>query len=98
MTLQQATEKVQQLAATHGGKLQSKINFQFGSGSIFLDDTVSPIQISNNTGDADCTIIISLEDFGKLANGQLNPMMAFMGGKMKVEGDKSVAMKLSGLF
>ena len=34
----------------------------------------------------------------KLAQGQLDPAMAFMSGKLKVEGDMGVAMKLQSLF
>jgi putative sterol carrier protein len=33
-----------------------------------------------------------------MMGGELNPMMAFMTGKMKIDGDKGVAMKLAGLF
>ncbi|MDO8526862.1 MAG: SCP2 sterol-binding domain-containing protein, partial [Deltaproteobacteria bacterium] len=34
------------------------------------------------------------EDFVKLANGALNPQMAFLGGKLKVKGDMGLALKL----
>jgi acyl-CoA dehydrogenase len=33
-----------------------------------------------------------------MVNGTLNPMTAFMGGKLKVHGDMSIAMKLQSLF
>ncbi len=74
------------------------MNFVFDEGAIFLDDSVAPAVITNAAGDAPCTIKISLENFDKMLQGDLNPMMAFMTGKMKVEGDKGVAMKLAGLF
>lgn len=98
MTLQEATESVQKLATNHGGKLKSTINFEFEEGVIHLDDTVDPTQISNESRSADCTIKISLQNFADLLSGDMNPMMAFMTGKMKVEGDKGIAMKLSGMF
>ena len=38
------------------------------------------------------------DDLNKLMNGDLNPMTAFMFGKLKVSGDMGVAMKLQSLF
>ena len=37
------------------------------------------------------------EDLADLLSGDLNPTAAFMGGKMQVEGDMSVAMKLGSI-
>ena len=98
MTLSEATEKVSKMAANNGGKVNAVINFQFDEGIIHLDDTVSPAVVSNENKSADCTIRLSLENFGKMMYGELNPMMAFMSGKMKINGDKGVAMKLASLF
>jgi putative sterol carrier protein len=47
---------------------------------------------------ADCTITISDADFVALATGKLNPMTAFSSGKLKVQGNPMVAMKLQSLF
>ena len=98
MTLAEATDKVKELTANHGGKLKSTINFSFPEGVIHLNDTVEPTTVTNENNEAECTIVIKLDDFEKLMSGDLNPMMAFMTGKMKVEGDKAIAMKLSGMF
>ena len=75
-----------------------KTNFQFDEGLVHLDDTVSPTVVNNENLEADYTIKISLENFSKLMDGDLNPMMAFMTGKMKVDGDKGIAMKMSSFF
>ncbi len=40
----------------------------------------------------------SSADFQKIMAGELNPMMAAMTGKLKIEGDMGFAMKLSKLF
>ena len=48
--------------------------------------------------DADTTITISEDDFEQLVAGELNPMTAFMTGKLKVKGDMGAAMKLQKLF
>ncbi len=98
MTLSEATEKVNSMAERHAGKFGNKVNFQFDKGAIHLDDSVSPANVSNELQDAPCTIKITLENFEKMLNGSLNPMMAFMSGKMKIDGDKGVAMKLASLF
>ncbi|MFY0606283.1 MAG: SCP2 sterol-binding domain-containing protein [Cyclobacteriaceae bacterium] len=98
MTLDKATEKVVKLAANNGGKVKAKINFKFDEGMIHLDDTVSPTVVSNDDVEADCTIVLSLENFLNMMHGDLNPMMAMMSGKMKIEGSKGVAMKLASLF
>lgn len=44
--------------------------------------------------DADCTMRASAETLQDLLEGDLNPTAAFMSGKLAVEGDVSVAMKL----
>lgn len=49
---------------------------------------------SGSSGNANCTIAISDENFVKLIGGQLNPQMAFMTGKIKVQGNVGLALKL----
>jgi putative sterol carrier protein len=48
--------------------------------------------------DADCTVNVSLEDFKQLLSGDLNPMAAVMSGKVRINGDMGVAMKLPAIF
>ena len=98
MTLQEATEKVQGMSEMHAGKFNNKVIFQLDEGMIFLDDSVTPAIVSNEVGSVECTIKISLDNFEKMLGGEMNPMMAFMTGKMKIDGDKGVAMKLASLF
>lgn len=40
----------------------------------------------------------SSSDFAKIMAGELNPMMAAMTGKLKIEGDMGFAMQLTKLF
>lgn len=44
------------------------------------------------------TVYMDTGDFVAVANGQLNPMTAFMGGKLKIQGDMMLAMKLQTLL
>ncbi len=47
---------------------------------------------------ADVTLIASAETFQGILDGTENPTAAFMTGKLKVDGDMGMAMRLSGLL
>lgn len=94
MTFESLTEKIRTLAAAKGG-LGSSIKFATDVGNVFLSaDGV----VSNEDNPADCTIKVSQSDLEGLMSGDLNPMTAFMFGKIKIDGDMGVAMKLKDLF
>lgn len=80
--------------------LNARVKFVFGDdGLLLLDATKSPVTIAEDDGgDADCTIRISADNMRKLLAGRLDPMLAFTLGKLKVDGSKGVAMKLSALL
>ncbi|MBI2068159.1 MAG: SCP2 sterol-binding domain-containing protein [Deltaproteobacteria bacterium] len=64
-----------------------------------LDLTVPGGTIQSGISDkATCTIKISDENFLKMISGQLNPQMAFMTGKLKVQGNMGQALKLQKIF
>jgi putative sterol carrier protein len=44
------------------------------------------------------TLSASAADYLALFNGQLNPMNAFMQGKLRIKGDMALAMRLQKLF
>ena len=44
------------------------------------------------------TFSMDAQDFVAIANSQLNPVSAFMQGKVKVSGDMSLAMRLQSLL
>ena len=69
-----------------------------GSGSWLVDVDDGKVTVTENGGDADCTISTSTETFLKIANGEQNPTAAYMSGKLKVKGDIGAAMKLQKLF
>ncbi|MBI5958378.1 MAG: SCP2 sterol-binding domain-containing protein [Chloroflexi bacterium] len=43
-------------------------------------------------------VTATADDYLALVNGDLNPMMAFMQGKIKVKGEMALALKLQALF
>ena len=69
-----------------------------GDGFIFIDGTTTPPTVSNDDKDADVTLITSEDNFIGLMDGSLNPQMAFMMGKLKIDGDMGLALKLGELF
>jgi len=70
-----------------------------GAGSWAVAVTDGEVSVSEGGGeDADCTISASEENFTKMVSRELNPMTAYMTGKLKVKGDMGAAMKLQKLF
>ncbi len=84
--------------ARNASALGNTLKFDFGDEQIFLDGTGGENAVSTEDKDADCTVRIAREDFESILKGDLNPMSAFMSGKIKVQGDMGVAMKLQSLL
>lgn len=78
--------------------LNNTLKFDFGQEQLFLDGTGETNKVSTENKEADCTVAVSLSDFMALSKGKLDPMSAVMSGKIKIDGDMSVAMKLQSLF
>ena len=78
--------------------LGNSLKFDFGGEVIHIDGKGDSNVVTNDDAEADCTVKVSMEDFIALSTGELNPMMAFMGGQLQVEGDMSVAMGLQSFF
>jgi len=77
------------------GSFDGSVKFDTGSDGVIVIDGAT---VSTTDAPADCTIKLSLDDVDSLIAGDLNPTMAFMAGKLKVEGDMTVAMALSQLL
>ncbi|MEP9372668.1 SCP2 sterol-binding domain-containing protein [Mesorhizobium sp. KR1-2] len=90
MSVEAVVEKIRARVESSG--FDRSVKFDTGGDGVIVIDGAS---ISTADAPADCTIKISLDDLESLISGDLNPTMAFMTGKIKVEGDMSVAMSLS---
>ncbi|NWF71366.1 MAG: SCP2 sterol-binding domain-containing protein [Chloroflexi bacterium] len=44
------------------------------------------------------TIKANADDYYAVATGAMNPMQAYMGGKLKIQGDMGLAMKFMAMF
>lgn len=73
------------------GDFDSSIKFDCGDDGILVIDNQS---VGTDDQDADCTVTIALEDLKAIVDGELDPTAAFMQGKLTVDGDMGVAMKL----
>lgn len=77
------------------GNLSAIVKFDLGDEGQWLVDARQAIpSLSQDDGDADCTISTSQENLLKLLEGRLDPMLAYTLGKLKVQGAMGVAMKL----
>jgi putative sterol carrier protein len=68
-----------------------------GGGEYYLDLTKGKTSDFVGKGAHDspgATITVSDEDWLGMLNGSLNPMQAFMSGKIKIDGDMTLAMSL----
>ena len=90
MSIQDVAEKMRTRVESSG--FDRSVKFDTGADGVIVIDGQS---ISTADAPVDCTIKLSLEDLEALISGELNPTAAFMTGKIKVEGDMSVAMALS---
>ncbi|PJK27845.1 SCP2 sterol-binding domain-containing protein [Minwuia thermotolerans] len=97
-TLEEITEGMRQRVGDDSG-LDATLKFDFGDdGVIYVDGESTPNTVSNEDKDADCTMKISKENFLKMVNGELDGTTAFMMGKLKIEGNMGVAMKLQSVL
>ena len=94
MTKQELVAKMQEGQAWIAGK---RVKLDFGDqGTVMLDGAAQAV--SEEDGAADTTIKVAWDDWQQMASGQLDGMTAFMTGKLKIEGDMGVAMKLQSIL
>ncbi|QIE55215.1 SCP2 sterol-binding domain-containing protein [Pikeienuella piscinae] len=77
------------------GSFDSVVKFDCGDDGVLVIDNQS---VTTEDKEADCTIGVALEDLESIVAGELDPTAAFMAGKLKVDGDMAVAMKLSSVL
>ncbi|WP_126975256.1 SCP2 sterol-binding domain-containing protein [Frigidibacter oleivorans] len=88
------------IAARIDRKLKEKpfegsLKFDCGEGGVIVLADGGASRVDRDT---DCTLKISEENLVKLLSGNLNPMTALVTGKIKLQGNAAVAMKLSKLI
>jgi putative sterol carrier protein len=68
-----------------------------GSWNVIVKDASCQVQEGTH-GDPTVTLSMSAEDWVSMVNKELNPMQAFMSGKLKVSGDIMLAQRIPALF
>ena len=74
------------------------LKFVLDDDIVLIDGTGTENTISSDDAEADCTIKMSRETYGKLQRKEIKPMMATLTGKIKVKGNIAVAQKLKQLM
>ena len=98
MSLERITQGVEGRLLDLTG-LKYKVKFDLGDdGIVFVDGRANPPTLSNEDGEADCTIRLSPDSMEKLIAGTLNPTLAYSMGKLKVDGSMGVALKVASML
>ena len=98
MDIGELTEEMRRQAGRNV-RLGYKVKFVLDEGVIFWDGTGDSPDVGNeDKGEADTTITMTAENLQKLMQGGLDPTLAYMTGKLKVEGKMGVALKLTSMF
>jgi putative sterol carrier protein len=79
-------------AKVEGSGFTRSVKFDCGADGVVV---IQGATVSTTDAPADCTISLAKDDLESMIAGELNPTSAFMQGKLKVDGDMSVAMALS---
>ena len=99
MTLEEVATQMRARVAAKGGIKGKTIKFNFGDdGCVRIVGSSDPASVDNDNGAADCTVNVAKADFLDMSSGKLNSLNAFMAGRLKVEGDMSLAMQLGTLL
>ena len=67
-----------------------------GEGAIMIDG--DGVRAGDESEEAEVTMTADADTFQEILSGDLNPTAAFMGGRLKIDGDMGVAMKLGGVL
>lgn len=98
MSIEAAAEKIRARVGT-SSSLGATVKFDCGEdGVVFIDGASTPSSVTTENKPADCTVKCSLDTLEGLVAGDIDPTGAFMMGKIKVEGDMGVAMRLSSVL
>jgi Putative sterol carrier protein len=89
--IEKAVEALSARVSTFDGSAKFVIE---GEGAIVLDGT----GVRAGDEETDVTLTASAETFEGMMTGDVNPTMAFMQGKLKIDGSMGEAMKLASVL
>jgi putative sterol carrier protein len=97
MSLESVTEELKQRLTVNNFGHTAKFVLE-DEGVIHVDDTEKPATVTNEDKEAEVTLKCTLPTFEAMLNGTQDPNIAFMMGKLKVEGAMGLALKLNALM
>src|SRR5690606_27064915 len=68
-------------------RVQKKFRFNVGEESYLVDAKERGAVLPAGEGAADCTFVLSTENFMKMVEGEVTPQKLYFGGDLKIEGD-----------
>jgi putative sterol carrier protein len=78
-----------------GGGIEGSVKFVIeDEGAVRIDEDGARA----DDGDADCVLTSDVATFQGMLDGDVNPTSAFMSGRLKVDGDMGLAMKLGSIL
>jgi len=84
--------------ADNAGPIGGTLKFVVDETIVYINGNGDENRVSTDDKEADCSINVSQDVLEKLRDGELNPMMAVMGGQVKISGDMGLAMKVQSLL
>jgi putative sterol carrier protein len=89
--LEQSADQARQIGAVY------KFDLAGDGGGTWIMDLADNPGITEGDGDAQCTLKMSAADFVDMFEGRASGQQLFFAGKLRVEGDMGLAMKLQKL-
>ena len=101
-TAQELMQRIGQKIAGRSELLSSvgavyKFALEGEGGATYLVDLKNALTVTEGDGAAACTIRMTATDFVDLFEGRANGQALFFGGRLRVEGDMGLALKLQTL-
>jgi|TARA_A100001391_G_scaffold67915_3_gene43477 putative sterol carrier protein len=89
------TEAVAALREKIDGEFDGSAKFEIeGEGSVVVDG--AGVREGSDGDETEVTLTADADTFREILSGELNPTSAFMGGRLKLDGDMGTAMRLAG--
>ena len=98
LSVAEFTQGMQKLLNNHS-QLETRIKLVLeDDGVIFIDGSSNPNSVSNEDKEADVTLSMSLDTLNRLYRREINPAVAAMTGKIRIQGNLLDALKLEAVL